>query len=291
MRPAGRFVAEVLATLRDETKVGTNLLAIDRARARPDPRAPAPSPATSTTTPRSARARSARSSAPRSTTPCCTDSRIDYALRDGDLVSLDFAVVRRRLGRRLGRLVRRGHAARRGSRASSTPTERALDAAIAAAVVGQPDRRHLARDRATSRTARATRSTPTSAATASAASCTATRTCPTTAARAAGYPLRAGLVLALEPWFLQTHGRARHRPDGWTLRSVDGSRGAHAEHTIAITDDGPDRPDRPVASSVVDAAVRQQIGASVARALASAGRAARPRSRPWWPLSSTAGTS
>src|SRR6478752_3122610 len=30
MRPAGRFVAETLATLRDETKVGTNLLAIDR---------------------------------------------------------------------------------------------------------------------------------------------------------------------------------------------------------------------------------------------------------------------
>ena len=30
MRPAGRFVAETLATLRDEAKVGTNLLAIDR---------------------------------------------------------------------------------------------------------------------------------------------------------------------------------------------------------------------------------------------------------------------
>ena len=28
MRPAGRFVAEVLATLRDETRVGTNLLHI-----------------------------------------------------------------------------------------------------------------------------------------------------------------------------------------------------------------------------------------------------------------------
>ena len=27
--------------------------------------------------------------------------------------------------------------------------------------------------------------------------------------------------------------------DGWTLRSADGSRGAHSEHTIAITDDGP----------------------------------------------------
>ena len=28
-------------------------------------------------------------------------------------------------------------------------------------------------------------------------------------------------------------------PDGWTLRSGDGSRGAHMEHTIAITPDGP----------------------------------------------------
>ena len=28
--------------------------------------------------------------------------------------------------------------------------------------------------------------------------------------------------------------------DGWTLRSDDGSRGAHAEHTIAVTD-GPAR--------------------------------------------------
>ena len=27
--------------------------------------------------------------------------------------------------------------------------------------------------------------------------------------------------------------------DGWTLRSADGSRGAHSEHTVAITDDGP----------------------------------------------------
>ena len=32
MKPAGRFVAEVLATLRDETRVGTNLLDIDRRR-------------------------------------------------------------------------------------------------------------------------------------------------------------------------------------------------------------------------------------------------------------------
>ena len=31
----------------------------------------------------------------------------------------------------------------------------------------------------------------------------------------------------------------RHDPDGWTLRTADGSRAAHVEHTIAITPDGP----------------------------------------------------
>jgi methionyl aminopeptidase len=54
-----------------------------------------------------------------------------------------------------------------------------------------------------------------------------------------GFPLRAGLVLALEPWFLATTDELVTDPDGWTLRSADGSRGAHSEHTIAITEDGP----------------------------------------------------
>ena len=30
-----------------------------------------------------------------------------------------------------------------------------------------------------------------------------------------------------------------HDADGWTLRTADGSRAAHAEHTIAVTEDGP----------------------------------------------------
>ncbi|MEU3565532.1 type I methionyl aminopeptidase [Kitasatospora sp. NPDC006786] len=55
-----------------------------------------------------------------------------------------------------------------------------------------------------------------------------------------GYPLRPGLVLAIEPMLL-AGGRDDHRtdPDGWTLRTVDGSRAAHVEHTVAITEDGP----------------------------------------------------
>jgi methionyl aminopeptidase len=48
------------------------------------------------------------------------------------------------------------------------------------------------------------------------------------------------LVIAIEPWFLAGGGDGyRVDPDGWTLRSLDGSYGAHAEHTVAITTDGP----------------------------------------------------
>lgn len=54
-----------------------------------------------------------------------------------------------------------------------------------------------------------------------------------------GLKLRPGLVIAIEPWFLHTTDEIYTDPDGWTLRSSDGSRGAHMEHTVAITIDGP----------------------------------------------------
>ena len=54
-----------------------------------------------------------------------------------------------------------------------------------------------------------------------------------------GLALRPGLTLALEPWFARTTDRIVYDPDGWTIRSADGSRTAHSEHTVAVTDDGP----------------------------------------------------
>ncbi len=47
-----------------------------------------------------------------------------------------------------------------------------------------------------------------------------------------GLTLRAGMTLALEPWFARTTDRIVFDPDGWTIRSADGSRTAHSEHTI-----------------------------------------------------------
>jgi methionyl aminopeptidase len=54
-----------------------------------------------------------------------------------------------------------------------------------------------------------------------------------------GLVLRPGLTLALEPWLAAGTDRISYDPDGWTIRSADGSRTAHSEHTIAVTDDQP----------------------------------------------------
>lgn len=57
--------------------------------------------------------------------------------------------------------------------------------------------------------------------------------------RGRGLLLRAGMTLALEPWWARGTDRLMMDTDGWTLRSADGSNTAHSEHTIAITEAGP----------------------------------------------------
>lgn len=54
-----------------------------------------------------------------------------------------------------------------------------------------------------------------------------------------GFRLRPGLTIAIEPWFARGTDRIVTDPDGWTLRAADGSRTAHSEHTVAITDAEP----------------------------------------------------
>jgi methionyl aminopeptidase len=51
-----------------------------------------------------------------------------------------------------------------------------------------------------------------------------------------GLKLQPGLTLALEPWLAAGTDKIVFDPDGWTIRSADGSRTAHSEHTIAITE-------------------------------------------------------
>lgn len=51
--------------------------------------------------------------------------------------------------------------------------------------------------------------------------------------------LVAGSVLAIEPMLTLGTTKTVELEDGWTVVTADGTRAAHWEHTVAVTDDGP----------------------------------------------------
>jgi methionyl aminopeptidase len=236
MRPAGRFVADVLLALQAEADVGVNLLDLDRLAHD------------------MIRERGAEScylnyhpsfgAMPFGKVLCTSvnDAVLhglphDYRLRDGDLLSLDFAasvdgwvsdsavslVVGEARPEDL-RLIEVTTAALGAGIAAARPGGRLGDVSAAIGTVareagfsvntqfgGHGVGRIMHGDPHVANDGRAGR----------------------------GLPLRAGLVIAIEPWLLQSTDDIFTDRDGWTIRSVDGSRGAHVEHTIAVTDDGP----------------------------------------------------
>ncbi len=59
--------------------------------------------------------------------------------------------------------------------------------------------------------------------------------------KGAGEKIVEGMVLALEPMFSEGSPRiVLDEEDEWTYRTADGSRAAHFEHTIIVTKDGPE---------------------------------------------------
>jgi methionyl aminopeptidase len=55
-----------------------------------------------------------------------------------------------------------------------------------------------------------------------------------------GPVLKTGMVLAIEPMINMGTYQVKTLPDGWTVVTADGMPSAHFEHTVAITDNGPD---------------------------------------------------
>lgn len=236
MRPAGRFVAEVLATLRDETKVGTNLLSIDKRAHEMIRKAGATSCYIDY--------HPSFGASPFGKVICTSinDAVLhglphDYVLRDGDLVSLDFAVAvdgwvadsaisfvvgnAREEDLKLIDTTQRALAAAIGA---SQTTNRIGDISAAVAEVAHGEGLSINTDFGGHGVGRTMHGDPHVA---------------NDGRPGRGIPLRPGLVIAIEPWFLATTDEIWTDPDGWTLRSADGSRGAHSEHTIAITDGDP----------------------------------------------------
>jgi methionyl aminopeptidase len=55
-----------------------------------------------------------------------------------------------------------------------------------------------------------------------------------------GIELKSGMILAIEPMVNEGQYKIKILPDGWTVVTKDGSLSAHFEHSVAITDNGPD---------------------------------------------------
>ena len=52
--------------------------------------------------------------------------------------------------------------------------------------------------------------------------------------------LKPGMVIAIEPMLNEGKGDIVVGPDNWTISTRDGSRSAHFEHTVLITDGAPE---------------------------------------------------
>jgi methionyl aminopeptidase len=55
-----------------------------------------------------------------------------------------------------------------------------------------------------------------------------------------GPALRPGMVFAIEPMVNEGKADVKQLPDGWTVVTDDGRPSAHFEHTVAVTEDGPE---------------------------------------------------
>lgn len=55
-----------------------------------------------------------------------------------------------------------------------------------------------------------------------------------------GEPLKVGMVLAIEPMINMGHYDVFFASDDWTVKTKDGKPSAHFEHSIAITENGPE---------------------------------------------------
>lgn len=161
----------------------------------------------------------------------------DYALADGDLLSLDLAVLKDGVAADAAISFIVGESRPAESVAMIEATERALAAGIAAAGPGKAigDISH-----AIGRSLRDSGYEINTDYGGHGIGSTMHQDphIPNAGRAGRGYRMRPGLLLAIEPWVMQDTDELVMDPDGWTLRSATGARTAHTEHTIAITGKG-----------------------------------------------------
>ncbi|MDM7855087.1 type I methionyl aminopeptidase [Cellulomonas alba] len=236
MRPAGKFVAGVLSSLRDVARTGMTLADLDAHAHRMIDDAGArsvylgyhpsfgamPYPGVLCTSVNDAALHGLPSS---------------YVLQDGDVLSIDFAAEVQGWVADSALTFQLGTTTPEAQRLIAA-TERALDAGIAAAragarmgdvsaaigAVGAAAGYGINGDFGGHGVGRTMHEEP---------------HVPNLGRPRSGLKLKPGLVIAIEPWFMAGGDDYLIDPDGWTIRTADGSLAAHAEHTVAVTKDGP----------------------------------------------------
>ncbi|OEJ34410.1 type I methionyl aminopeptidase [Streptomyces subrutilus] len=237
MRAAGRVVAHALAAVREAARVGLSLAELDTVARAVLREAGAASPFLGY------RPRFAPVPFPAVICASVNDAIVHgipgpYRLRDGDLVSIDCGA---RLGGWVGdaavtftvgrprpadlRLIETAEAALAAGIAAAVPGNRIGDIAHAVGTVCRAAGYGIPDGFAGHGIGRRMHEDP---------------GVPNEGPPGRGMKLRPGMVLAIEP-MLTAGGTDDYTcdGDGWTLRTTDGSRAAHAEHTVAITADGP----------------------------------------------------
>jgi methionyl aminopeptidase len=236
-RPAGRFVGAALAQLRDRVRPGTNLLEIDAWARELIDRAGAVSCYVDYAP--------SFGNGPFGKVICTSVNDavlhglpFDYALRDGDLLTLDFAVgvdgwvadaaVSFVVGERVDP----------DDQQMIETTRRALAAGIAQA---RPGRRvgDISHAIGTVLTGAGYRVNSEFGGHGVGSTMHQDPHVPNDGRPGRGRRLKPGMLLAIEPWVMADTHQLVMDPDGWTLRSATGCRAAHSEHTVAVTRDGP----------------------------------------------------
>ncbi len=236
IREAGRFVASVLSSVREHARIGTTLLDLDSVAHQMIDAASArsvylgyhpsfgaiPYPGVLCTSVNDAALHGLPS---------------PYVLADGDLLSIDFAaevdgwVADSAVSFQVGTptadatgLIRTTEQALAAGIAAARPGNRMGDISAAIGAVGRRAGLGINADFGGHGVGRTMHEDP---------------HVPNLGTAGRGMTLRPGLVIAIEPWFMAGGDAYVFDPDGWTIRSADGSLTAHAEHTVAITEDGP----------------------------------------------------
>ncbi|MEE6272987.1 type I methionyl aminopeptidase [Georgenia sp. MJ206] len=235
-RAAGSLVADILQTLRERTTVGTNLLEIDRWAHEMIVKAGAESCYVDYA-PSFGRGPFGHYICTAVNDAVLHGLPRDYALADGDLLTLDIAVLKGGIAADSAISFLVGDARPAESVAMIDATERALAAGIAVAGPGArigdishaigavlTDAGYPVNTEFGGHGIGSTMHQDPHV--------------PNTGRPGRGYTLRPGLLLALEPWVMADTAELVTDADGWTLRSATGARTAHSEHTIAVTEDG-----------------------------------------------------